>query len=255
VWLRLVVDTLGGSGVTAYYRRTPSDPWTVVANDSLHPHFSRATLEAGLAVSSHVDGTLARATFDQVSVRPLLPLREEDIGAVGVAGRGNPDVLDASVTLEGSGADIWGTADAFRYRFTGGGISPSGSVSARVRSIEPTHAWAKAGVMIRENMTAGSPHVMLIVSPGKGIAMQYRRTQDGTSANVAIVPGTAPEWLRLTRDGNAILGEASDDGLTWRAIGRIDLALSDFVTAGLVVTSHDNSTLATGVFDDIVLQR
>jgi regulation of enolase protein 1 (concanavalin A-like superfamily) len=128
-------------------------------------------------------------------------------------------------------------------------------VSTRVRSIEQTHAWAKAGVMIRENLTAGSPHVMLIVSPGKGIAMQYRRTQGGTSANVAIVPGTAPEWLRLTRDGKAILGEGSDDGLTWRAVGRIELGLSDFVTGGLVVTSHDNSTLATAVFDDVMLQR
>lgn len=109
--------------------------------------------------------------------------------------------------------------------------------------------------MIRENLTAGSPHVMLVVSPGKGIAMQYRRTQDGTSANVAIVAGTAPEWLRLTRDGNAVVGEASDDGLTWRPIGRIELVLSDFVSGGLVVTSHDNSTLATAVFDDVVLQR
>ena len=249
VWLKLVVINAGTVG--AYYRHSTRDPWTFIANDSVR--LDQTTVEAGLVVSSHVDGTLARATFDNVSVRPLLFLLEEDIGAVGVAGRGNP--TDVSVTLEGSGADIWGTADAFRYRFTNSGISPRGSVSARVRSIERTHAWAKAGVMVRENRTAGSPHVMLIVSPGRGIAMQYRRTQDGPSANVAIVPGTAPEWLRLTRDGNAIVGEASDDGLTWRAIGRIELALSDFVTAGLVVTSHDNSTLATAVFDDVVLQR
>jgi hypothetical protein len=32
-----------------------------------------------------------------------------------------------------------------------------------------------------------------------------------------------PEWVRLTRDDNVIVGEASDDGLTWRAIGRFEL--------------------------------
>jgi hypothetical protein len=71
-------------------------------------------------------------------------------------------------------------------------METTGVISARVASLQPTDPWAKAGVMIRRDLTAGSPYVMLIASPGKGIAMQYRATAGGPSMNVAVVPGSAP---------------------------------------------------------------
>jgi hypothetical protein len=108
--------------------------------------------------------------------------------------------------------------------------------------------------MIRQDISAGSPHVILIASPGKGIAMQYRALPNGPSANVAIVPGAAPVWLRLIRHGGSVLGEASNDGVSWRAIGRLDIALGQYVTAGLAVTSHVTSRLAKAEFEDLVLQ-
>ena len=158
---------------------------------------------------------------------------------------------DIEVTLRGSGTDIWGRADAFRYRY--GAMSSTGAISAAVRSIQRTDPWAKAGVMIRSDLSPGSPHVMLIVSATRGIAMQYRAVPNGASANVVAIPGAAPEWVRLRRQGLTIVGEISDDGVTWQAFGNIDLPLGDSVTAGLVVTSHNNPRLATGVFEDVLL--
>jgi hypothetical protein len=84
--------------------------------------------------------------------------------------------------------------------------------------------------------------------------MQYRATAGGPSANVAIVPGAAPVWLRLTRLGGRVLGEGSNDGVTWREIGRLDMALGTSITAGLVVTSHRNDQRARADFEDVVLQ-
>ena len=133
-------------------------------------------------------------------------------------------------------------------------LETTGVVSARVTSLEPTEPWAKAGVMLRRDLTPGSPHVMLIASAGKGIAMQYRATAGGPSANVAIVPGAAPVWLRLTRLGGSVLGEASTDGVTWREIGRLDIALGTSITAGVAVTSHGNTRLARAEFEDAVVQ-
>jgi hypothetical protein len=66
IWLRLVVS---GSVVDAYVRQTAGDPWIFVGNDVLT--LTRDTLDIGLAVSSHVDGTLATATFDSVAVAEL----------------------------------------------------------------------------------------------------------------------------------------------------------------------------------------
>jgi hypothetical protein len=184
IWLKLVVD---GPMVRAYYR-TDLGSWTLVGEDTIQNPSSRLGM-AGLAVSSHVDGRLAEARFDHVSVRSLGTFAEQDIGAVGLAGSGT--ISDLRVTMEGAGADIWGTADAFRFRSTFTNTMDV-RLAARIVSVEATHEWAKAGVMFRERRDATSRHVTLIVSPGRGVAMQYRATSGGATGNVAVVPGAAP---------------------------------------------------------------
>ena len=74
-------------------------------------------------------------------------------------------------------------------------------ITARVRSVSNTHAWAKAGVMFRQSpeSIAQSPHVMVVVTPGKGVAMQYRPQFSAPSLQVAVRAGVAPQWVRLTQ--------------------------------------------------------
>ena len=238
-WVRLVRDH---DTVTAYYREFPGHSWQLIGTQA----FSglAETLLVGLAVSSHADPRLANATFDNVMLTSD-QFQSADIGAVGVPG--TTRVNSASVTLEGSGTDIWGRADAFRYYhqpWTG-----DGTIAVRVASIENTNVWAKAGVMFRETLAANSRQVMAIVSPGNGVALQYRGTTGGSSANVALSTGTAPQWLRLTRSGNLFTAAASEDGTTWRTLGSITVAMPSSLFVGLPVTSHNNAALATGVFN------
>jgi hypothetical protein len=54
------------------------------------------------------------------------------------------------------------------------------------RYIPKTNQWAKAGVMIREAV-ANSNHVDLVVTPLKGVSLQYR----GTSGGVTAIAGSA----------------------------------------------------------------
>jgi regulation of enolase protein 1 (concanavalin A-like superfamily) len=63
VWLRLV---RAGNVVTASYRRNATDAWTPVGSQT----FTSLPVDAqvGFAVSSHRDGTVATATFDNVSI-------------------------------------------------------------------------------------------------------------------------------------------------------------------------------------------
>jgi hypothetical protein len=243
VWLKLVVD----GTIRAYYRKTTQDPWTLLGEQAIQ---AGSTLEVGLAVSSHVHGTLARAIFDEVSVRYLYDLQEQDIGAVGVPGSSEGDRVN--ITMRASGDDIWNHADAFRYRYMT--IDTLSGVSAGVRSIVHTHRWAKAGVMMRENTSPGSRHVMLIVSAGRGVAMQYRATTGGPSADVAIVPGAAPHWVRLVRNGHLFIGEMSSDGVTWQEVGRIELPIAHNMLGGLALTSHNNSVLTTAEFTDVIVR-
>ena len=88
-------------------------------------------------------------------------------------------------SVDGAGADIWGTADGFTALWSGF-VAPDETFTARVLSVENTNVWAKAGVMIRETMDPGGRHVMVIVSPGKGVAMQWRAERDGPSMSVHI---------------------------------------------------------------------
>jgi VCBS repeat protein/Big-like domain-containing protein len=252
VWLKLIFL---GRNVRAYYRTGTTMAWTLVGSDDI-AFPSDTPVEAGLAVTSHVDGTLATANFSNVSVRDEDVWLDQDIGNVGITGSGFDDggsfglSAGALFTVKGSGADIWGSADAFHFHYAQLGHH---YIAARVLSVDNTNAWAKAGVMIREDLSPGSRHVMVVVTPGKGVAMQYRATANGASAMAASVAGVAPKWVRLRRpDDSTVIGEISDDGLSWRALGRVTLPMRTLSIGGLAVTSHDNATLATGKFDEVV---
>ncbi|MFH1718816.1 MAG: LamG domain-containing protein, partial [Planctomycetota bacterium] len=79
-------------------------------------------------------------------------------------------------TMTGSGVDIWGTADEFHFAYKM--LTGAGSIVARVDSVSNTHVWAKAGVMIRETLDAGSKHAFACVTPASGVAFQRRIDTD-----------------------------------------------------------------------------
>ncbi len=91
---------------------------------------------------------------------------------------------------------------------------------------------------------------MVIVSPGRGIAMQWRTTTGGTTMSTPPRAGTAPAWVRLERDGATYTGSASTDGVTWVALGTVTITES-VEAGGLMVTSHDRAKTATARFDDV----
>jgi hypothetical protein len=101
-------------------------------------------------------------------------------------------------------------------------------------------------------LSAQSPHVTVVVTPGRGVAMQYRADQGKPSAQVALRPGIAPEWIRLTQVEGVFRGYASEDGVTWHLIGEVRL---DWIgSPALAVTSHDNRVLTRAVFENVRLR-
>jgi regulation of enolase protein 1 (concanavalin A-like superfamily) len=246
VWLRLVRN---GNVITASYRTSSAGAWTLVGQQSFSALSS--TVDVGLAVSSHQDATLATGTFDSVRVTETVAFTSTDIGTVGI--QGATTLSGSTVTISGGGADIWNTADAFR--FYSQPWSGDGTITVRVRSVENVHPWTKAGVMFRESTAAGSKHIMLLVSPGRGLSVQSRTVTGGTSHEVTRAAGVAPEWLRIRRAGGAFSMSASEDGVTWRTLASSTLAMAGTLLVGLPVTSHDTSQLATAVFSDLSVAR
>ena len=153
--------------------------------------------------------------------------------------------------MAGAGADIWGTADAFRYVWQR--VSGDVDVVARVASVENVDKWVKAGVMIREALTSDSPHALMLVSPGKGLAFQRRLATAGQSTHTSGGAGVAPAWVKLERRGNTITAWRSTNGVNWTLVGSDSFTMAADVHVGLAVSSHVSGRQATATFDSVAV--
>ena len=108
---------------------------------------------------------------------PPSPWLNTDIGSVGLPG--SVTYCNGQFTISGSGADIWGTNDAFQFVYIYLPISTNCDIRARVVSVQNTSGNAKAAVMIRESLAAGSRQVLADGEYSAGnrvhLAEQHRR--------------------------------------------------------------------------------
>src|SRR5205823_3819201 len=121
-------------------------------------------------------------------------------------------------TLTGSGSDIWNASDQFH--FDSRTLAGDGVVIAKVNSPGNTSPWAKAGVMIRNDLTAGAAFADVVVTSANSVSFQYR-TAAGAAAQAVYANGvvSAPIWLKLTRTGNIFTAAYSYDGTFWNELG------------------------------------
>ena len=248
VWLRLVTEVNEPNQyVRAYYKKNASDPWTQFAQDAFPGVIWQPF--GGVAVSSHADGTLATAAFSSVTVAHASAWRDASIGKTG----GQASIAGDTFTLQGTGADIWGTSDQFEYVYQQ--CAGNCTITAHVASLQNTNQWAKAGVMFRELLDANSKQVDMIVSPLKGAAMQYRTATGGVSASAGASAGAAPGWVRLVRRGSVFTGFWSADGVTFAQVGSVTVVMNSTIWVGLAATSHNPTTAATAQFDGVTVSQ
>lgn len=246
-WLKL---TRTGTTVTGYVSSNGS-AWTQVGSTTLS---IPAAAYAGLAVTSHDTTKLNKSTFDNIavtgaSILPALPApwTNQDVGAVGVAG--NTTYAAGVFTVSGAGADIWGTADAFQA--VSQPLPGDVQLIARVKSVENTNTYAKAGIMLRDSLAPGAVHVILDLRPNGAIEFMKRSTTNGATTWLASTTQPAPAWLKLTRSGSTVTGYASSDGTTWTQVGTTSVTFGASPVGALTVTSHDTTQLNTSTFDNV----
>jgi regulation of enolase protein 1 (concanavalin A-like superfamily) len=227
---------------------TDAAAWTTVGQATIA---MPADVEVGLAVSSHNATKLAAAAFDGVGVAAAAKLpagwQARDIGSVGPARSAN--AAAGVFTISGSGADIWGTADAFHYAYKA--LNGDGALVARVASLQNTHRWAKAAVMIRNTATADSAYAAMVISPAAGTAFQYRTTAGAAAASVVGPAVAPPKWVKIARVGAVVSGYLSSDGTAWTLVGHATITMGSSVNIGLAVTSHDLSKSAQAIVDGV----
>ena len=175
----------------------------------------------------------------------------QDVGTVPAAGAATES--DGTWILQGSGIDIGGAWDA--GRFTWQRIDGDVRISARMISLSATQPWAKAGVMLRETLTAGSRQAFTCVTAGNGVAFQRRPITDGACDHTA-GPGPvrdAPTWISLERLGSTLISSWSGDGVNWSETRREQIPMAASVYVGLAITSDQDDSLATAQFDSVTI--
>ncbi len=175
---------------------------------------------------------------------------QQDIGAIGALGGTTYVPTSDTFTVNGSGADIGGSADAFQFAWRT--MNGDGEIVARVTGVENTYRWAKAGLMVRDGLTAEAKNVLMAVTPEMGSTFQYRGTVAGGTTYVDPLDGVAaPQWLKLVRQGSTFTGYRSDDGVAWTQIGSASVAMNAEVQVGLAVSSLNDGTVCTASFTDV----
>jgi hypothetical protein len=193
----------------------------------------------------NLGATVAHAQF----VATLNNWTSVDVGDVGVAGSAafSGNVL----TVQGAGADIGGTADAFHFvyqRFSG-----DGEIVARIDSIQNTQALAKAGVMMRDGLDPGGAHVTLDIEPAGGTDFMQRIVAGGPTLVRATATVSIPYWIKLVRTGHQVAGYVSQDRSAWSLVGSTIAMMSTTLDVGVAVTSHDSRQLNTSTFEGLSL--
>src|SRR5205823_2379614 len=223
-------------------------------------------ITGGLVVTSHNPSVLNTSTFDNVAFSRNFnalpdPWANAAVGDTGAAG--STSWAGGTYTLQGSGADIWGTADAFQFMYQrfGGCCNETSEyplghieVSARVTSLQNTNPFAKAGVMLRtSNRTSytapfdpSGADVILDVRPTGDVEFMTRSSEGAETTYVSGATVAGPVWLKLTRVNDLVTGYVSADGTNWTTVGSTTTGVSiDDEEAGIVVTSHVRGTLST----------
>ncbi len=178
---------------------------------------------------------------------------DADIGSPGSAG--SASYANGNWTVAGGGSDIWNSADQFN--FASESCTGDGSIVAQVLTVantDPASGWSKAGVMFRNDVTAGSVNAAIVATPGNGVSFQWRGSANGGSSFFNITGLKAPVWVKLSRSGAGFSAFYSANGQTWTPVGSTQtLTMATTLLAGVAVTAHNNSALNTSVFTNVMV--
>jgi flagellar hook assembly protein FlgD len=224
--------TLVGTALTSPYQIT----WTGVPAGS----------HAVTAVAYDKQGGSSTSTPVTINV-----LTTQNVGAVTAAG--SATYASGTFRIEGGGAGITGTADAFQFTH----VPLSGDATVTASVVFAGTSSARAGVMIRQGLAAGDAHASTLQRPTGMLALfTVRATANGSTQTPATLLNPSQHWLRIQRTGNTFASFQSIDGTTWNPIGSpTTVTLTDPVEVGLAVDSGVNSGTAVAYFSNLTITR
>ncbi len=162
--------------------------------------------------------------------------KSEDIGATNIAG--NATFSSGLFRVASAGPGVMSSRDGFRFVYRP--VKGDSEIMARIIYVQRTAPWTMAGLMIRENLSADSPNVLLGVTGARGGMFQWRENAGGNTVGVHRRDLFVPHWLKLKRQGELITAYHSRNGQRWWPVGQINLPMADNIYVGLAVAGGTN---------------
>ena len=176
----------------------------------------------------------------------------QDIGSTAYVGASSADSYGI-YTMAGSGADIWGTADA--CQFAGRAWTGDGVLVARILDFTNTNKYTKVGIMFRETLLANGKNAYAGAVGQSTFVMQKRVTTGASTANSgSTTTGSLARWIKLVRTGSTFTAYQSGTASpSWTALGSAaTVSMATNCYAGLAVSAHDNTKSCTAHFDNVI---
>jgi hypothetical protein len=133
-------------------------------------------------------------------------------------------------------------------------MTDDGEIRAQVLSAANAGSQACVGLMMRENLTAGSRYDMLGLSPD-GTLTSMARTATGSTA-ASSPKGTAPPsniWLRVVRTGNVFYFYRSSDGTNWSYVDSGTKSMASSIYVGIAVASGSATNLTSYTCNNVTV--
>ena len=161
---------------------------------------------------------------------------------------GSADYANGVFTTTDWGCDL---GDSIYYVYQQ--VSGDFTISARVTSFSAANSWAKGGVMVRKDLTLGSPMAFMSVTKGNGTISFWRTQAGGAISDEFTGDGKAPSyWTRIQREGNTYRGYKSADGTNWVLVSETNLSSGTDVYVGMAVAGGCDEE-NTSIFDNVTL--
>jgi hypothetical protein len=170
------------------------------------------------------------------------PWLNSDIGAVGATG--SASAINGVFTINGSGDNVWGTADSFNYAYR----SWTGDGQIVARATLPNDGFE--GIMFRESLAANSKQTSVLIDDSR--TGFVRRTTTGGTSTSNDVNVAAPQYLKLIRTGDSFTAYRSATGSGWTQIGgAINIPMAPTIFVGLLGCSTDAGIIQTFTMDNV----
>jgi hypothetical protein len=158
--------------------------------------------------------------------------------------------------IAGQGADIWGSTNEYSTIYLPKAASDGTVATVEVSSQQNTAPWAKAGIIMRNDVTASntSPgYVLLAETPGNGYILDWDANGDGQldSQDGGNQTSVWPSWLKLVRSGTTYTGYYSTDDVHWNLVGTASVpSAAATQDVGVAMTSHSADVTGEVDFND-----